>query len=147
MRVGIAADHAGFHLKESVVEKLGEAGYDLVDMGAFSYDPADDYPDLVRPLADAVARGECARGIALCGSGVGACVTANKVSGVRAALVTDVYSAHQGVEHDDMNVICIGARVTGEALVMDLLRAFLGARFRLEERFVRRLEKIRRLEA
>ncbi|MFW5813010.1 MAG: RpiB/LacA/LacB family sugar-phosphate isomerase, partial [Fibrobacterota bacterium] len=141
-----AADHAGFYLKESVVERLRGDGYELVDLGAFSYDSADDYPDLVGPLAHAVARGECARGIALCGSGVGACVTANKVSGVRAALVTDIYSAHQGVEHDDMNVICIGARVTGEALVMDLLRAFLGARFRLEERFVRRLEKVRRLE-
>ncbi|MFP4164470.1 MAG: RpiB/LacA/LacB family sugar-phosphate isomerase [Chitinispirillaceae bacterium] len=146
MRVGIAADHAGFYLKESVAAGLREAGYDLVDLGAYGFYPGDDYPDLVIPLARAVGSGECDRGVAVCGSGVGACVAANKVKGARAALVGDVYTAHQGVEHDDMNIICIGARVSGEALVMELVRAFLGATFKADDRFVRRLEKVMRME-
>jgi ribose 5-phosphate isomerase B len=146
MRVGIAADHAGFDLKRELVEDLKASGYEMVDLGAHELNPEDDYPDLVIPLAEAVATGEVQRGIALCGSGVGACVVANKIPGVRAALITDGFSAHQGVEDDDMNVICLGARVTGKALAMDLIQTFLLARFKDAERFRRRLVKIAALE-
>jgi ribose 5-phosphate isomerase B len=146
MRLGIAADHGGFDLKKHLVSALEVEGYQVVDFGAQELDPDDDYPDLVVPLARAVARGELARGIAVCGSGVGACVAANKISGVRAALITDAFSAHQGVEDDDMNVLCLGGRVTGYALGLDLVRTFLGARYREADRFRRRLAKVRRLE-
>jgi ribose 5-phosphate isomerase B len=146
MRVGIAADHAGFDLKRELVQDLKASGYEMVDLGAHELSPEDDYPDLVIPLAEAVARGEVQRGIALCGSGVGACVVANKIPGVRAALITDGFSAHQGVEDDDMNVICLGARVTGKALALDLIQTFLLARFKDAERFRRRLAKIAALE-
>ena len=146
MRVGIAADHAGFDLKRELVEDLKASGYEMVDLGAHELNPEDDYPDLVIPLAEAVATGEVQRGIALCGSGVGACVVANKIPGVRAALIMDGFSAHQGVEDDDMNVICLGARVTGKALAMDLIQTFLFARFKDAERFRRRLAKIAALE-
>jgi ribose 5-phosphate isomerase B len=146
MRVGIAADHAGFDLKRELVEDLKASGYEMVDLGAHELNPEDDYPDLVIPLAEAVATGEVQRGIALCGSGVGACVVANKIPGVRAALIMDGFSAHQGVEDDDMNVICLGARVTGKALAMDLIQTFLHARFKDAERFRRRLAKIAALE-
>jgi ribose 5-phosphate isomerase B len=108
MRLGIAADHGGFELKEQIREELKSLGYEVVDFGAFEYAPRDDYPDLVVPLARAVAQGEVERGIAICGSGVGACVAANKIPGVRAALITDPYSAHQGVEDDNMNIMCLG---------------------------------------
>ena len=146
MRVGIAADHAGFDLKRELVQDLKASGYEMVDLGAHQLNPEDDYPDLVIPLAQAVAEGEVQRGIALCGSGVGACVVANKIPGVRAALITDGFSAHQGVEDDDMNVICLGARVTGKALAMDLIQIFLLARLKDAERFRRRLLKIAALE-
>ncbi len=146
MRVGIAADHAGFDLKRELVEDLKASGHEMVDLGAHELNPEDDYPDLVIPLAEAVATGEVQRGIALCGSGVGACVVANKIPGVRAALIMDGFSAHQGVEDDDMNVICLGARVTGKALAMDLIQTFLHARFKDAERFRRRLAKIAALE-
>jgi ribose 5-phosphate isomerase B len=146
MRVGIAADHAGFDLKRELVQDLKASGYEMVDLGAHELNPEDDYPDLVIPLAEAVATGEVQRGIALCGSGVGACVVANKIPGVRAALIMDGFSAHQGVEDDDMNVICLGARVTGKALAMDLIQTFLLARFKDAERFRRRLAKIAALE-
>jgi len=146
MRVGIAADHAGFDLKRELVQDLKASGYEIVDLGAHELNPEDDYPDLVIPLAEAVATGEVQRGIALCGSGVGACVVANKIPGVRAALIMDGFSAHQGVEDDDMNVICLGARVTGKALAMDLIQTFLLARFKDAERFRRRLAKIAALE-
>ena len=146
MRVGIAVDHGGFALKEPLVGVLRELGHDVVDFGAYNYDPADDYPDFVIPLARAVGRGEIDRGIAMCGSGVGACIAANKVAGVRAALITEVYSAHQGTEHDDMNVICMGARVIGLELAADLMRAFLAAQFTGEERHLRRLAKLSALE-
>jgi ribose 5-phosphate isomerase B len=146
MRVGIAADHAGFDLKRELVEDLKASGYEMVDLGAHELNPEDDHPDLVIPLAEAVATGEVQRGIALCGSGVGACVVANKIPGVRAALIMDGFSAHQGVEDDDMNVICLGARVTGKALAMDLIQTFLHARFKDAERFRRRLAKIAALE-
>lgn len=146
MRVGIAADHGGFDLKRQLVAALKESGYEILDLGAHKLVTDDDYPDFVVPLAKAVARGEVDRGVAICGSGVGACIAANKVPGVRAALITDSFSAHQGVEDDDMNVICLGGRVTGYALAWDLIQTFLKARFKGTERFQRRLEKIRELE-
>jgi ribose 5-phosphate isomerase B len=146
MRIGIAADHGGFELKKSLIAQLRTAGYEVTDFGARAMDAGDDYPDFVAPLARAVAKGEVARGLAICGSGVGACVAANKISGVRAALITDAYSIHQGVEHDDVNVLCLGARVVGPALAHDLVFAFLAARFSAEERHERRLSKVAALE-
>src|SRR6476646_3362159 len=146
MRIGIAADHAGFGLKNELAKALSKSGHEIVDFGPSSLNPEDDYPDYVVPLARSVANGEVERGIAICGSGVGACVTANKVKGVRAALVHDVFSAHQGVEDDDMNVICFGARVLGQALAWDLTEAFLVARFNNAERHKRRLKKVTALE-
>lgn len=145
-RIGVAADHGGFELKVQLTESLIKAGYDVVDFGASELEYGDDYPDLVVPMARAVASHDVSRGLAVCGSGVGACVVANKVPGVRAALITDVYSAHQGVEDDDMNVMCLGGRVTGPALAWDLVQAFLNARFKDDERFKRRLAKVTALE-
>ena len=142
MRLGIAADHGGFELKRVLLAKLAAAGYEIEDFGAYQLTEGDDYPDLVVPLARAVAQGKIERGIAICGSGVGACVVANKISGIRAALITDPYSAHQGVEDDDMNLICLGGRVTGPALAWDLVQAFLGARFKGSENYLRRLGKV-----
>ena len=147
MRIGIAADHGGYELKGTLIAVLERLGYEIRDFGAERLDDQDDYPDLVIPLARGVAAGEVARGVAICGSGVGACVAANKVPGVRAALVTDCYSARQGVEDDDMNVLCLGGRVTGRALAEDLLRIFLEARFKNTDRYRRRLDKIERLAA
>lgn len=146
MRVGLAADHGGFALKQSLLEQLSDDGHELVDYGATELDPTDDYPDFVAPLARAVAAGEVDRGIVVCGSGVGACFTANKVAGVRAALITEVFSARQGVEDDDMNVICLGGRVIGNALALELARTFLAADYLGLPRFERRLEKVRQLE-
>ena len=147
MQIGIAADHGGYELKVTLIAALKRLGYDVKDFGAHHLDNQDDYPDMVIPLARAVAAGEVARGVAICGSGVGACVTANKVPGVRAALVADCYAARQGVEDDDMNVLCLGARVTGPALAEDLLGIFLQARFKGSDRYRRRLAKIERLES
>jgi ribose 5-phosphate isomerase B len=146
MRIGIATDHGGFLLKTNIEELLRKDGHELVDFGASQLTADDDYPDFVIPLARAVASGEVERGIAICGSGVGACVAANKVSGVRAALIHDIFSAHQGVEDDNINMICLGGRVIGYAVAWDLVKAFLGARFSGEERHRRRLEKVSRLE-
>ncbi len=146
MRIGVAADHGGFELKEYLKNALKESGFEIVDFGAHSLAPADDYPDMVIPLAEAVARGEVERGIAVCGSGVGACVAANKIPGVRGSMVGDIFSAHQGVEDDDMNVLCLGGRVLGRALALDLAKAFLSARFLAGERHRRRLAKIAALE-
>jgi len=146
MRLGIAADHGGFELKEQLQPELNALGQEVVDYGAHEYAPQDDYPDLVVPLARAAARGEVERGLAFCGSGVGASVAANKVPGVRAALITDPYSAHQGVEDDDMNIMCLGGRVTGYALAWELIQIFLRASFKGSERFQRRLGKIKALE-
>jgi ribose 5-phosphate isomerase B len=146
MRIGIAADHGGFELKAHLITDLKVAGYELKDFGAYKLEEGDDYPDYVAPLAKAVAKGEVARGLAICGSGVGACVAANKIAGIRAALITDVFSAHQGVEDDDMNIMCLGGRVTGYALSWDLVKAFLNANFRWDERFRRRLDKVEALE-
>jgi ribose 5-phosphate isomerase B len=146
MRLGIAADHGGFALKEKIAADLRASGHEVVDFGAYELAAGDDYPDFVVPMAWAVARGEVDRGLAVCGSGVGACIAANKVPGVRAALITEIFSAHQGVEDDDMNVICLGGRITGYEPATDLVRAFLGARFKGDERFRRRLCKIVELE-
>jgi len=146
MRVGIAADHGGFELKEQMKEDLKTLGHEVVDFGAHEHAPQDDYPDLVVPLARAVAKGEVERGIAFCGSGVGACVAVNKIPGVRGSLITDPFSAHQGVEDDDMNIMCLGGRVTCYALAWDLIQTFLKARFKGAERFKRRLDKIKALE-
>lgn len=146
MRVGIAADHGGFELKVKLTLALKAGGHDVVDFGAHELVVGDDYPDFVVPLARAVATGEVTRGVAICGSGVGACVVANKVPGVRAALITDSFSAHQGVEDDDMNVMCLGGRVTGYALSWDLVQTFLNAHFKEAERFRRRLAKVAALE-
>jgi ribose 5-phosphate isomerase B len=145
--VGIATDHGGFELKEDLAAYLRQAGHEVVDMGAHQLTPGDDYPDFVIPLAQAVASGEVDRGIAVCGSGVGASVCANKIPGIRAGLVQDHYSAHQGVEHDDMNILCMGGRVVGPVVAQELADAFLAARFTQEERHVRRLHKVALLEA
>ena len=147
MRIGVAVDHGGFELKKSILDTLHTLGHEVVDFGAYSLAPEDDYPDFVVPLAQAVGNGEVERGIAVCGSGVGACVAANKVPRVRAALITDVYSAHQGVEHDDMNVLVLGSRVIGVELAKDLVRNYLAAKFTHEERHLRRLTKVKAIEA
>ena len=146
MRLGIAADHGGFELKERLAAALKARGHDVADFGAASYQSGDDYPDFIIPLALAVSRKEVDRGVAVCGSGVGACIAANKVPGARAALIVDIYSAHQGVEDDDMNIICLGGRVTGYELALDLLSAFLKAEFIGGERHVRRLRKVAEFE-
>jgi ribose 5-phosphate isomerase B len=144
--IGIAADHGGFELKVQLIASLKAAGYEVVDFGAYQLDIGDDYPDFVVPLARAVAKGEVVRGLAICGSGVGACIAANKIPGVRGALITDSFSAHQGVEDDDMNVMCLGGRVTGDALSLELVWTFLNAHFIENERFRRRLAKVTELE-
>lgn len=146
MRIGIAADHGGFTIKEELAGRLREAGFDVIDFGSYVLDPGDDYPDFVIPMSKAVAGGEVERGIAVCGSGVGASIAANKVTGVRAALIHDIFSAHQGVEDDDMNVICLGGRVVGAALAWDMVKTFLSARFSGAERHRRRIEKVKALE-
>jgi len=146
MRVGIATDHGGFDLKNELADYLRHAGHEVVDFGASTLDPGDDYPDFVIPLARAVTAAKVERGLAVCGSGVGASVCANKIVGVRAALIEDHYSAHQGVEHDDMNILCIGGRVMGFVVARELVDAFLAAKFTQEERHVRRLRKVAALE-
>ena len=146
MKVALAADHAGFQMKGEVAPWLQEQGYQVLDLGAFSHESADDYPDFAEAVGQAVVSGKAERGILVCGSGVGASVAANKVPGVRACLCHDVYSAHQGVEHDDINVLCLGARVVGIELVKDLALAFLSARFTGEERHRRRLGKVAAIE-
>jgi ribose 5-phosphate isomerase B len=147
MRLGIATDHGGFTLKEDLLGRLRAAGHDVVDFGAHDLNPGDDYPDFVTPLARAVAAGEVERGIAVCGSGVGASVCANKVPGVRAGLVQDHFSARQGVEDDHMNIICMGGRIIGPSLAWDVIDAFLNATFSQEPRHLRRLSKVAKLES
>jgi ribose 5-phosphate isomerase B len=146
-RIGIAADHGGFELKEYLAAMLREADYEMIDFGDGKPKPDDDYPDFVVPLARAVAGGEVDRRLAICGSGVGACIASNKVPGVRACLIHECFSAHQGVEDDDMNVICLGGHVVGNALAWELVRTFLNARFSGAERHRRRLAKVARLES
>ncbi len=138
-RIGIAADHGGYELKTQLTAALSTVGYDVIDFGADALCPGDDYPDYVLPMAEAVAFGQVNKGLAICGSGVGACIAANKVPGVRAALITDSYSAHQGVEDDNMNVMCLGGMVTGQALAWELVQLFLQAQFKTDARFKRRL--------
>jgi len=145
-RVGVAADHGGFELKGQLVARLRTEGYEVVDFGDRRLDTDDDYPDFVVPLARAVARGEVDRGVAVCGSGVGACVVANKVPGVRACLIHEAFSAHQGVEDDDLNMICLGGLVVGHELAWELVKTFLDARFSGAERHRRRLSKVAELE-
>jgi ribose 5-phosphate isomerase B len=147
MRVGIATDHGGFGLKEPLVAHLREVGHEVVDFGAHSMSPGDDYPDFVTPLAQAVATGKVERGVAICGSGVGASVCANKIPGVRAGLIHDHFSAKQGVEDDHMNIICMGGRTVGPAVARDLVDTFLAAEFSQAERHLRRLGKVASLEA
>ena len=145
LTVALGADHGGFELKENLVKRLREK-YEVLDLGAHTFDASDDYPDFVSAVAEAVVSGKAQRGILICGSGVGACIAANKVPGIRACACHDTYSAHQGVEHDDMNVLCLGARVIGEELAWELATAFLEARFSGEERHQRRLEKVKAIE-
>jgi ribose 5-phosphate isomerase B len=147
MRIGIAADHAGVALKDDLLRRLSGAGYDLVDLGGDGSDPSDDYPDIARMIGHAVRDGAVDRGILVCGSGVGASVAASKVTGVRAAVCHDTYSARQGVEHDDMNILCLGGRVIGIELADACARAFLDATFSGEARHVRRVGKIASIEA
>ena len=145
-RIGIAADHGGFESKAYLTGMLREAHYQVVDFGDTQPAPADDYPDFVVPLARAVARGEVDRGVAICGSGVGACIAANKVRNVRACLIHESFSAHQGVEDDDMNVICLGGRVVTNTVAWELVKIFLQARFSGAERHRRRVAKVAKLE-
>ncbi|MGB7592511.1 MAG: ribose 5-phosphate isomerase B [Terriglobia bacterium] len=145
MRIAIASDHAGFKLKQDLVKYLGELGHTVVDLGTNSEDPVD-YPDYAAAIGHAVLEGAAERGVLVCGSGVGASVAANKLKGIRAGICHDTYSAHQGVEHDDMNVLVLGARVIGPALACELARAFTNATFSGEARHVRRLNKVKALE-
>ena len=144
--VALGADHGGFPLKTKLAPWLKSQGYEVIDLGAYHLDPADDYPDFADATAQAVASGQAERGILICGSGVGASVAANKVPGVRACVCHDIYSAHQGVEHDELNMLCLGARIIGTELAKDLVTAFLTARFTGEERHHRRLNKVAAIE-
>ena len=146
MRIAIGSDHAGFEMKQGLVEDLRREGHEVLDLGTHSTEAAD-YPDFAEAVGNAVREGRAERGILVCGSGVGASVAANKLPGIRAGLCHDTYSAHQGVEHDDVNVLVMGARIIGPALARELARAFLGARFSPEERHLRRVGKIRALES
>jgi ribose 5-phosphate isomerase B len=146
MKLGIATDHGGFGLKEELVGRLKAAGHEVVDFGAHSLATGDDYPDYVLPLAKAVSAGEVDRGIAICGSGVGASVCANKVRGIRAALIHDHFSAKQGVEDDHMNILCMGGRTVGPEVAWDLVKTYIDATYSLEERHLRRLGKVAEIE-
>ncbi|HUK66296.1 MAG TPA: ribose 5-phosphate isomerase B [Anaeromyxobacteraceae bacterium] len=146
MRIALAGDHAGFSLKQTLGTWLRSRGETVLDLGAKDPDPSDDYPDYAEAVGVAVAEGRADRGLLVCGSGVGVAAAANKIPGVRAGMCHDHYSAHQGVEHDDMNVLALGARVVGEALALELVDAFLSAHFTGEERHVRRLAKLRLIE-
>jgi RpiB/LacA/LacB family sugar-phosphate isomerase len=145
MRIALGSDHAGYSLKEHLASWLAESGHAVYDLGTHNSDPVD-YPDYAAAVASAVLDGRADRGIVICGSGAGASVAANKLNGIRASVAHDVYTAHQMVEHDDVNVLCLGSRVIGTALAEDLIQAFLGAKFSREDRHTRRLEKIRALE-
>ena len=146
MRIALGCDHAGYPLKVQIGPWLESMGHDVVDCGAHELDPDDDYPDFAAAVARVVSSRQAERGVVICGSGVGACVTANKVPGVRACLCHDTYSGRQGVEHDDMNVICLGARIIGIDLSKEVLTGFLSARFLPEPRFQRRLDKLNQVE-
>jgi ribose 5-phosphate isomerase B len=145
MIIALGVDHGGFPLKKTVSETIKAANHEVLDLGTFDETPVD-YPDYAKSVAEAMVNGQAQRGILICGSGVGACVAANKIMGIRACLCHDTYSAHQGVEHDDMNVLCLGARVIGPALAVELVKSFLAAHFSGSERHKRRLKKVAALE-
>lgn len=148
MKLVIASDHAGLALKEELRADLGAAGHEVIDLGAYQCEPEDDYPDFAEKVGEAVKAGVAPRGIVICGSGVGVCVAANKIPGIRAGICHDTYSAHQGVEHDNMNVLVLGARIIGPALAFELAHAYLAARFQGQERrFERRYKKVLAIEA
>jgi ribose 5-phosphate isomerase B len=146
MRVAVAFDHRGVKLREAVIEVIGALGHDILDLGTDDASIRIDYPDKAQELGDAISRGDTERGVLVCGSGVGASIAACKLPGIRAPICHDTYSAHQGVEHDDMNVLCLGSEVVGPQLARELVRAFLGAEFVAEERYVRRLRKVQEME-
>jgi ribose 5-phosphate isomerase B len=146
MHIAVGADHAGVPLNGAVIAELARLGHDVLDLGTHDGSRPDDYPDYAAAVGEQVADGTCDRGILICGSGVGASVAANKIPGIRAGLCHDTYSAHQGVEHDDMNVLCLGSRVVGRELALELVRSFLAARFSNEERHRRRVSKVIALE-
>ncbi len=145
MRIAVASDHAGFAIKDDVINIIQAAGHEILDLGTYSQEPVD-YPDYAVKLGKAIIDKQADRGVLICGSGVGACIAANKIKGVYAGICHDTYSAHQGVEHDNMNVLCLGSRIVGIELVKEILKAYLNAKFDQEERFVRRFEKIRTIE-
>ena len=146
MKIALASDHGGFELKKDLFNWLKENNYDVIDLGNKEYDPLDDFPDYAEIISRSIIKGEADRGILICGSGVGAAVAANKFKGIRASICHDIYSAHQGVEHDAMNILCLGARVIGILLAKDLVAAFINAKYLNEERLNRRLEKIKKFE-
>jgi ribose 5-phosphate isomerase B len=146
MRIAVAFDHRGVKLREKILEVLAELGHESVDLGTDAPQPPIDYPDKAREIGEAIRSGDAERGVLCCGSGVGASVAASKIPGIRAAICHDVYSAHQGVEHDNMNVLCLGSEVVGAELAAELVRAFVRARFDGGERYVRRLQKVEQLE-
>ncbi len=146
MKVAIGADHGGFVLKQVIADQVRGLGHTVVDCGADTFNATDDYPDFARAVGEALQSGDAERGILICGSGVGASIAASKMRGIHAAVCHDTYSAHQGVEHDNMNVLCLGARVIGEQVAKELVRAFIGARFTGEERHRRRLNKVLQIE-
>jgi ribose 5-phosphate isomerase B len=148
MKLVISSDHAGFPLKEDLREHLAQAGHEIIDLGAYKIEPEDDYPDYAERLALAIKRGDAPRGILICGSGVGVCIAANKIPGIRAGICHDTYSGHQGVEHDDMNILVMGARIIGTSLAFEVAEAFVGAKFfATGERFQRRFKKVLAIEA
>lgn len=146
MRVAVACDHGGFPLKGVILETVQEIGHEAIDLGAFSAESSD-YPDFAQKLAQSILSGQAERGILICGSGIGACIAANKIKGIYAGVCHDTYSAHQGVEHDRMNVLCLGARIIGEELAREIVRAYLGAVYSQEERHLRRVNKVLAIEA
>ncbi len=147
MKIALGSDHAGFEIKEEIKSFLTSSNIDFVDSGAYEFDALDDYPDFAKNVGYAIRNGEAQKGIIICGSGVGASITANKIKGVRAGLCHDGYSAHQGVEHDDMNVLCIGSRIIGIELIKEIIISFINAKFSGEERHSRRLQKLLDIEA
>jgi ribose 5-phosphate isomerase B len=147
MKIAVAADHAGYPLKQVVVSDLQAAGHEVIDLGTHDPEQPDDYPDFARLACEIIRRGDVQRAVVVCGSGVGVTVAANKFPGIRAGLCHDHYSAHQGVEHDDMNVLCLGARIIGQEAAREIVQAFIAARFTGEQRHARRLAKVRQIEA
>ena len=147
IKISIASDHGGYPLKKDLLKMIQDEGYNVIDKGAYNYDPDDDYPDFAKLVAESVQSGETNKGIILCGSGVGAAITASKFKGIRASVCHDTYSSSQGVEHDDMNVLCLGARIIGISLAEKIVKEFLNSSFIKEERFERRLNKVLKIES